>query len=113
MKEKIKELIRKLKTIKTKTVYRIKKKICSLMYDRITYIPEKETFVATIVFPTNITDDIRGVTDVFKGSKKKIEYLIPLYTEYIRKISLSGNVHKNVVRRVKSGEIPTEGILIF
>lgn len=108
----MKKLVTKLKTVKDKIIYKIAKKICDLMYRRVTYIPEKGLWVSTVVFPGNImfTDGednatICGVTDVFRGTKKKVTSFEALHSVYINKASESGNIHRNVVKCAKGGYI--------
>ena len=128
MKEKMKELIMKLKTTKNKIVYKMMKKIYDLMYRRTTYIPEKGAWVLTAVFPSNVIEDICGVTDVFKGNNKKVEDWMPVYTEYIKKsnhsrlvmfmeyiIGMSDYrmVHDSVVKSVKEGKITIPDYWMF
>ncbi len=110
IKDKIKENIQKFRLailyivkLKNKIVYKIMKKIYILMYRRVTYIPEKGMWVSTVVFPGNIVDGICGMTDVFAGDRKKVESFEALHSEYIKKGSESGDIHRNVVKLVKTG----------
>jgi len=105
MKEKMKENIRELKTEIQKIIYKIKKKIYDLKYRRLTYIPEKGVWVSTVVFPAKMTEDgVCGVTDVFAGNDKKVDFE-SLRSVYIKEASESGNIHRDVVKYVKSGHI--------
>lgn len=113
MKENIKQLIKNLKTtiqsivkVKNKIVFKMKRKIYNLMYRRLTYIPEKGMWVSTVVFPKDLAfidkeDNVTicGVTDVFAGNEKKVDFE-PLHTVYIKKASESGNIHREVVKRI-------------
>lgn len=110
MKDEIKENIQKFRLailyivkLKNKIVYKIMKKIYILMYRRVTYIPEKGMWVSTIVFPGKIADGICGVTDVFAGDIDKVKSFEALHSVYINKGSESEDVHRNVVKYVKSG----------
>lgn len=118
----MKELIAKLKTVKNKIVYKIKKMIHNLLYRQATYyrqatcIPEKGVLVSTVVFPKDLvfTDGedkatICGVTDVFKVNGNKIEDPIPIYSEYINKRSDAGAIHRSVVEEMKTGYIAIFG----
>ena len=100
MKEKIKEL----KIAIQKIVYKINKKIYDLKYRRATYIPEKGVWVSTVVFPVNITDEIYGVTDVFSGNEKRVDFE-SLHSVYITNVSDAANIHRDMVKCVKSGHI--------
>lgn len=128
MKEKMKEFIVKAKKIKSKIIYKMMRRIYDLLYRQRTYIPEKGVWVLTAVFPSNIEEDICGVTDVFKGNNKKVEDWIPIYTEYIKKSThsrlamfveyISGlsdyrMVHDSVVKSVKEGKITVPDFFIF
>ena len=107
MKEKIKELKIKIQELKIKIqkiVYKIKKKIYDLKYRRVTYIPEKGVWVSTVVFPENIASGIYGVTDIFPGSKNKVDFE-PLYSVYIKNVSDAVNIHRDMVKCVESGYI--------
>lgn len=125
--EKIGELQKNLKVAiesivdsKNKIIYKIDKKIYNLKYRRATYVPEKGLWVSTVVFPKGIASidssidgkgniTIYGVTDVFAGDEKKV-YFESLYAVYIKKPSESGDVHRDVVKRVKCGYV-TENII--
>lgn len=107
--EKMKELIRKLKTIEDRVIYKIKKKTYNLLYRRATYIPKEGLWVLTAVFPKEIADGIYGVTDVFPGDKKKISSTIPLHSVYIEKISDAVKIHKDVVELIIGGNIGNGG----
>lgn len=97
--------MKELKTKIQKMVYWIKKKIYYFKYRRLTYISEKGMWVSTVVFPAKITEDgICGVTDVFVGNKKKIDFET-LYSVYIKNASESGNIHRDVVKCVKGGYV--------
>lgn len=85
-------------------VYRIKKKICDLMYRRVTYIPEKGVWVSTVVFPFELSDGICGMTDVFSGNDKKVDFE-PLHTVWIKKISDAVNIHRDMVNCARKGYI--------
>jgi hypothetical protein len=101
MKEKMKELKMKIQ----KMVYWIKKKIYNLRYRRLTYIPEKGLWVSTVVFPIKMTEDgVCGVTDVFAGNEKKVDF-DALHSVYIKNASESGDIHRDVVKRMKCGHI--------
>jgi len=121
----MKELISKMRF---KIVYKLKQKIYNLLYRQSTYIPEKGVWVLTKVFPSNIADDICGVTDVFKGNNKKVEDWIPIYSEYIYQsthsrfvmfmeyitgLSYYRMVHNNVVKSVKEGKITVPDFWMF
>lgn len=108
--EKIKELNKKLKKITNKIVYKIMKKYYDLVYRKVTYIPERGLWVSTVVFPKDIafTDGednvaVCGVTDVFRGNKRKVTSFEALYSVYINKVSESGNIHRDVVKCIKGG----------
>lgn len=103
MKENIKWLKIKIHNI----VYKIKKKIYDFMYRRLTYIPEKGVWVSTVVFPTNITDGIYGVTDVFQGNEKKVDFEA-LHSVYITNVSDAVNIHRDMVKSVKNGILKNE-----
>ena len=101
----MKEKINQLKTKIQKIVYKIKKKMYDLKYRRLTYIPEKGLWVSTVVFPDKLTEDgVCGVTDVFAGNEKKIDFET-LHSVYITDASESGNIHRDVVKCVKGGHI--------
>ena len=109
MKDKINKLEKILKMMiqniikkKNKIVYKIMKKIYDLKYRQLDYIPEKEIWISTVIFPTEIVDGICGVTDVFKGNKDKVNFEA-LYTVYIKKASESRDIHNTVVKCVRSG----------
>lgn len=102
--QKIKMAIQYIVKIKKRIVYKIKKKMYDLKYRQLTYIPEKGVWISTVVFPVEITDGICGVTDVFQGNEKKVDFE-PLHTVYIKKVSESINIHRDVVKCVKSGHI--------
>jgi len=108
------------KTIKYKIIYKLKQKIYNLLYRQSTYIPEKGVWVLTKVFPSNIVDNICGITDVFKGNNKEVTDWIPVHSEYIYQSTRSGfvmfmeyitglldyrMVHNNVVKSVKEGKV--------
>lgn len=108
--------MRKLKTIKNKSIYDIKKKICDILYKRVTYIPEKGLWVSTVIFPKDLVfsdgdnvDVICGVTEVFKGNKDKVEYSEQVRTTYINKRSDASAVHRSVVEEMKTGYIAILG----
>jgi hypothetical protein len=101
----MKEKINQLKTKIQKIVYKIKKKIYDLKYRRLTYIPEKGLWVSTVVFPAKMTEDgVCGVTDVFAGNEKKVDFET-LHSVYIKNVSESGDIHRDVVKCVKGGHI--------
>lgn len=101
----MKEKIKKLKMDIQKMVYRIKKGIYNFRYRRLTYIPEKGMWVSTVVFPDKMTEDgVRGVTDVFAGNEKKVNFEA-LYSVYIKKPSESENIHRDVVKCVRNGYV--------
>lgn len=101
----MKEKIIGLKTKIQKIVYMIKKKIYYLKYRRLTYIPEQGLWVSTVVFPGKVTEDgVCGVTDVFAGNEKKVDFEA-LHSVYIRYASESGNIHRDVVKCVKGGNV--------
>jgi hypothetical protein len=101
MKEKINQLKMKIQKI----VYKIKKTMYDLKYRRVTYIPEKGLWVSTVVFPGSVTEDgVCGVTDVFVGNERKVDFE-SLHSVYIKEASESGNIHRDVVKCVKSGYI--------
>ena len=104
MKEKLKEKIKELRIAIQKIVYKIKKKIYDLKYRRVAYISEKGMWVSTVVFPDSITDGIYGVTDVFSGDEKKVGFET-LHSVYIKKVSDTINIHRDVVKCVKNGFI--------
>lgn len=104
LKMRIGEIFISLVRIKNKLIYKIKKKICDLRYRRLTYVHEKGMWISTVVFPVEIVDGIYGITDVFAGKEKQVDFM-PLHSVYIKKISESGNIHRDVVKCVKSGYI--------
>lgn len=115
IKKKLKMIIERIVKIKKKIIYRIQKKICDLLYRRITYIPEKGVWISTVIFPKSIAfsdgEDkaiICGVTDVFKGDEKKVDF-IPVYSAYINKRSDAKTVHLSVVEEMKTGYIAILG----
>lgn len=87
-----------------KIIYMIKKKICDIIYKRLTYIPERGLWVSTVVFPVEIIDGVYGVTDVFRGDNKKVNFE-SLYSVYIKKISNTTHIHGVVVDSIKRGYI--------
>lgn len=102
--ENMKERMKKLKMKIQKLVYWIKRKIYYLRYRRLTYIPEKGVWVSTVVFPGKVTEDgVCGVTDVFVGNEKKVDFSEVLHSIYIRNASESGNIHRDMVKCVKGG----------
>jgi hypothetical protein len=102
--ENMKEKIKGLKTNIRKLIYRIKKYMYNIRYRKVTYIPEKGLWVSTIVFPYSIADGVCGVTDVFSGDEKKVDF-DALYSVYIKKPSESGNIHRDVVKCARGGFI--------
>ena len=107
LKIKIKELkikIKQLKIVIHKIIYEIQKKIYDLKYRRVTYIPERGLWISTVVFPENIIDGIYGMTDVFPGNEKKVDFE-SLHSVYIKKVSDAVNIHRDVVKCVKNGYI--------
>lgn len=100
----VRVLTAELKKVKNKIIYNIMKKIYDLKYRRATYIPEKGMWVSTVVFPTKIVDDICGVTDVFPGDGRKIDY-DTLHSVYIKNASDANAVHRDVVKCVKGGYV--------
>lgn len=82
----------------------MKKVIYNLRYRRLTYVSEKGMWVSTVVFPYKIEDGVCGVTDVFSGNEKNVDF-DPLYSVYIKKASESGNIHRDVVKCAKGGYI--------
>ncbi len=102
--ESMKEKIKKLKMKIQKMVYWIKKKIYDIRYRRLTYIPEKGLWVSTVVFPALTEDGVCGVTDVFAGNEKKVDF-DALHSVYIKKASESEHIHRDVVKCVKGGYI--------
>jgi len=104
----VKDMKKNTKGLKTniqKLVYRIKKWIYDIRCRKVTYIPEKGLWVSTVVFPVKMTEDeICGVTDVFAGNEKKVDF-DALYSVYIKKASESGNIHRDVVKCAKGGYI--------
>lgn len=121
--KKIKELCKELRVtiqnivkIRNKIVYKINKKICDLLYRRVTYIPEKGIWVSTVVFPKNIvfsdgedSATICGVTDVFKGNRDRVKDWIPIHSEYINRITDAKTIHRSVVEDMKTGYIAILG----
>ena len=110
--ENMKEKIKKLKMKIQKIVYKIKKKIYDLKYRRVTYIPEKGVWVSTVVFPVNITDEICGVTDIFLGNEKKVDF-DPLHSVYIKNVSDAVNIHRDMVKSVRNGYILKNEVNIY
>ncbi len=105
LKQKLKMTIQDIVKVKNKIVYKIMKKIYNLKYRRLTFISEKGMWISTVVFPATLTEDgVCGVTDVFAGNEKKVDFE-PLHTVYIKKASESSYIHRNVVKCVKGGYI--------
>lgn len=100
-----KMIIQNIVKIKNRIVYKIVKNIYNLKYRRLTFISEKGMWVSTVVFPVKLTEDgICGVTDVFAGDKKKVDFE-PLHSVYIKNPSESSHIHEDVVKCVKGGYI--------
>lgn len=105
LKQKLKMTIQDIVKVKNKIVYKIMKKIYNLKYRRLTFISEKGMWISTVVFPATLTEDgVCGVTDVFAGNEKKVDFE-PLHTVYIKKASESSHIHRDVVKFVKGGYI--------
>lgn len=111
----IERIVKRIAKIKKNIIYRIQKKICDLLYRRITYLPDKSIWISTVIFPKRITfsdgeDEatICGVTDIFKGDENKVD-LIPIYTQYINKRSDAKAIHLSVVEEMKTGYIAILG----
>lgn len=102
----MKEKIRELKMAIHEIVYKIKRELYNLKYRKLTYIPEKGVWISTVVFPTDI-DGIYGVTDVFPGNEKKVDFE-PLRSVYIHNVSDAVNIHRNMVNSVRNGILKNE-----